>query len=275
MRQAALQAPGFARADRESGQRRRRHVLMAEGSKGNHAAVVAAVIPALNEEGSISEVVRRLRQAGVRYVRVVDNGSDDRTAEVARAAGAEVLYEPKRGYGAACWRGLQELPPDADWILFCDADGSDDLSRLPDFLQYAGSHDFVLGARGSAGKEPTGVSLAQRIGNAIATRCIKLGWGYEYSDMGPFRLIRRNALERIGMTDRTWGWTLEMQVRAVEEGLRIAEIPVRSLPRQAGRSKIGGSLLGGVRAGARILAMIARLYWRRHFKKAGVGSRAL
>lgn len=239
------------------------------------APVVAAIIPALNESESIAHVVQSLRQAGVRYVRVVDNGSMDDTAGVARTAGAEVLFEPRRGYGAACWRGLQALPSDADWILFCDADGSDELSRLPDFFRCTQSHDFVLGARVSSRNERTGVSLAQRVGNFIATGCIRIGWGYRFEDMGPFRLIRRMSLERIQMKDRTWGWTLEMQVRAVEEKLRIAEIPVRSLPRRAGHSKIGGSLIGGVRAGVKILATIAKLYWRRGFRKASIGGSVL
>lgn len=233
---------------------------MVADSKPSSVPVFAAIIPALDEAESVAYVVRSLRQAGIRYVRVVDNGSMDDTAAIARAAGAEVLSEPRRGYGAACWRGLQGLPGDVDWILFCDADGSDDFSRLLDFLQYTQSHDFVLGARQSSKSERTGVSLAQRIGNVVATRCIAWGWGYRYKDMGPFRLIRRGALELIRMEDRTWGWTLEMQVRALEEGLRIAEVPVRSLPRRGGQSKIGGSLFGGIRAGVRIIQLLAVLY---------------
>ncbi|MBI4907277.1 MAG: glycosyltransferase family 2 protein [Acidobacteria bacterium] len=229
----------------------------------NSSPVIAAIIPALNEGDSIAYVVRSLRQAGIPYVRVVDNGSTDDTATIAREAGADALAEPRRGYGAACWRGLQGLPTEVDWILFCDADGSDDFSRLPDFLRYALNHDFVLGARQSPQKGPTGVSLAQRIGNVIATTSIAWGWGYRYQDMGPFRLIRRSALERIRMEDRTWGWTLEMQVRAVEERLRVVEIPVQSLPRRGGRSKIGGSLIGGIRAGLRIVRVLVMLYMSR------------
>lgn len=248
---------------------------MVATAMGSTHPILAAVIPALNEAESIAHVVHALRREGVPYVRVVDNGSVDNTAAAARAAGAEVLFEPQRGYGAACWRGLQDLPADVDWILFCDADGSDDLSRLPDFLRCTQGHDFVLGARRSSPNERSGVSLAQRIGNAVATSFIAIGWGYKYADLGPFRLIRRRSLDRIHMTDRTWGWTLEMQVRAAEEHLRIVEIPVRSLSRRAGRSKIGGSLIGGVRAGAKILATIARLYWRRGFRKPHFGGSAL
>ncbi|MBK7928072.1 MAG: glycosyltransferase family 2 protein [Bryobacterales bacterium] len=225
--------------------------------------VVAAIIPALNEAESIAHVVQALLRLGIHHVRVVDNGSTDATAAIARQSGAEVLTEPARGYGAACWRGLQDLPAAIDWILFCDADGSDDLARLPEFLHLTREFDFILGARQSSPAEASGVSWAQRIGNAIATTGMALGWGHRYRDMGPFRLIRRDALERIHMRDRTWGWTLEMQVRAIEEGLRITELPVRSLPRQGGQSKIGGSLLGGIRAGAKILSTLAALFLRR------------
>ncbi|HBY58600.1 MAG TPA: glycosyl transferase [Solibacterales bacterium] len=224
--------------------------------------VVAAIIPALNEAESLANVVHALQRLGIHHVRVVDNGSTDATAAIARQSGAEVLTEPARGYGAACWRGLQDLPAAIDWILFCDADGSDDLARLPAFLQLTRQYDFILGARQSS-SEASGVNWAQRIGNAVATTGIALGWGHRYRDMGPFRLIRRDALDRIQMRDRTWGWTLEMQVRAVEEGLRIAELLVRSLPRQGGHSKIGGSLLGGIRAGAKILWTLAALFLRR------------
>ncbi|MBN8731621.1 MAG: glycosyltransferase family 2 protein [Acidobacteria bacterium] len=225
--------------------------------------VVAAIIPALNEAASIARVVQSLIRLGIEHVRVVDNGSTDATAAIARQSGAVVLTEPARGYGAACWRGLQELPAAIDWILFCDADGSDDLARLPEFLQLTGQYDFILGARQSSSAEASGVSWAQRIGNAIATTGMALGWGHRYRDMGPFRLIRRDSLDRMRMRDRTWGWTLEMQVRALEEGLRIAELPVRSLPRQGGRSKIGGSFVGGIRAGAKILWTLASLFLRR------------
>jgi hypothetical protein len=162
------------------------------------------------------------------------------------------------------------LPGEAEWILFCDADGSDDLTRLPDLIRCAECRDFVLGAREPTQEGRSGVTLAQRLGNVIATNCIAWGWGYRYRDMGPFRLIRRSALEQLGMEDRTWGWTLEMQVRAVEERLRIAEIPVRSLPRSGGHSKIGGSLVGGVRAGSKIIATLVKLYWRRGHARAGI-----
>ncbi len=228
---------------------------------GMPASRVAAILPALNEEAAVAMVVAGLLRAGLGWVIVVDNGSRDRTADAARAEGAMVIVEPRRGYGAACWRGMQALPAAVEWVLFCDADGSDDLDRIADFLRLTPDFDFVLGARESV--RGGGVTLAQRIGNAIATRCMRWGWGWNYRDMGPFRLIRRSALERLRMRDRSWGWTLEMQVRAVEEGLRIAEIPVRSLPRQGGESKIGGSWLGGTKAGVKIILTLLRMYARR------------
>lgn len=232
-----------------------------EQPAGIPASRVAAILPALNEEAAIAAVLAGLRRAGLGWVIVVDNGSRDRTADRARDAGAMVIAEPRRGYGAACWQGMLALPAAAEWVLFCDADGSDDLDRIADFLSLASDFDFVLGARESA--RGGGVTLAQRIGNAIATRCMRWGWGWRYRDMGPFRLIRRSALERLRMQDRSWGWTLEMQVRAVEEGLRITEIVVRSLPREGGVSKIGGSWVGGAKAGVKIILTLVRMYARR------------
>ena len=208
-------------------------------------------------------VVAGLLSAGIRTVRVVDNGSSDRTATVASGAGAEVLREPAAGYGRACWRGLQAPPDWAEWILFCDADGSDDLGELPAFFAAARDADFVLGARRLFPDGRSTLTPLQRFGNALSTTLIRIGWGFRYSDLGPFRLIRRRALEEIRMRDRSWGWTLEMQVRAIENKLRIVELPVIALPRSAGKSKISGSITGSLRAGLVIISMLIRLYVRR------------
>ena len=221
------------------------------------------MIPARDEEGSVGAVVAGLLSAGIRTVRVVDNGSSDRTAAVASNAGAEVSREPVAGYGRACWRGLQELPVWVEWILFCDADGSDDLAELPAFFAAAREADFVLGARLPRPDGRSALTPVQRFGNTLSTALIRLGWGFRYRDLGPFRLIRRQALEAIRMRDRSWGWTLEMQVRAIENKLRIVELPVTALPRRAGRSKISGSITGSLRAGFVILSMLIRLYARR------------
>jgi glycosyltransferase involved in cell wall biosynthesis len=211
----------------------------------------------------VGAVVEGLLSAGVRRVRVIDNGSSDRTVMVSTGAGADVLREPVAGYGRACWLGLQELPEWVEWVLFCDADGSDDLAQLPSFFEAARDADFILGARYSPPGARNALTPPQRFGNALSTALIRLGWGYRYRDLGPFRLIRRKALEDIGMRDRSWGWTLEMQVRSVENKLRIKELPVIALPRRTGRSKISGSIAGSIRAGVVILRTLSRLYWGR------------
>ncbi len=225
---------------------------------------VQVVIPALNEEEAIGTVVTRLRDRGFARIRVVDNGSDDATVERARAAGAETVVEPRRGYGQACWTGAQALPADVGWILFCDADGSDDLDDVMRFLAEAGSGvDFVLGDRRTRPCARAAMTTVQNFGNALSVGLVRLGWGHRYRDLGPLRLIRRSLYEDIAMRDRGFGWTLEMQVRAVEQGARIVELPVGYRRRQGGRSKISGTLKGSAQAGAIILSTIARLAWRR------------
>lgn len=222
------------------------------------------IIPALNEEAALPGVLRSLRALGLPRVVVVDNGSTDRTSEVAREHGAAVLSEPLRGYGAACWCGMLALDPAAEWVLFCDADGSDDLRELPRFFQAAADGaDFVLGDRRATQDGRRAMTPQQGFGNALATTLIALGWHHRYHDLGPLRLIGRAALDRIAMRDRGFGWTVEMQVRAVEEGVRIAEIPVGYHRRQGGRSKISGTIRGSVHAGVIILFTLGRLWFHR------------
>lgn len=221
------------------------------------------IIPALNEAQALPGVLDRLRKQGLSRIRVVDNGSSDGTAAVAAAGGARVIAEPRRGYGQACWTGLQDLPGDVDWIFFCDADGSDDLEKFPAFLDAAADHDFILGDRRAVAESAETLTLPQRWGNALATGLIRLGWGYRYHDLGPMRLVRRSALEKIAMEDRGFGWTVEMQIRAVESGLRIREIPVCSRDRQGGQSKISGTVRGVVMAGSVILGTWAKFFLRK------------
>ena len=222
------------------------------------------IVPALNEEAALPRVLRDLRALGLARILVVDNGSTDRTAEVAREHGADVLAEPLRGYGAACWRGMAALDAAAAWVLFCDADGSDDLSELPRFFSAAAAGaDFVLGDRRATAEGRGAMTPQQNFGNALATTLIAFGWRHRYRDLGPLRLIRCAALDRIAMRDRGFGWTVEMQVRAIEEGLCIAEIPVGYRRRQGGRSKISGTLRGSVHAGSVILLTLGRLWFRR------------
>lgn len=224
---------------------------------------ILVVIPARNEEETIVPAIQRLQAAGLSQIRVVDNGSCDRTASLAQAAGAQVICEPKPGYGQACWQGLQRLDRSIDWILFCDADGSDDLGRLSEFFALRSRHDFILGDRRATYNGRKSLTPVQNFGNWLSTQLIALGWGYQYNDLGPLRMIRREALEQIGMRDRGFGWTVEMQARAVELGLRIVEIPVGYRDRQGGQSKISGTLKGSLQAGTIILATLGQLYWQR------------
>ncbi|MEM9772774.1 MAG: glycosyltransferase family 2 protein, partial [Cyanobacteria bacterium P01_D01_bin.73] len=222
------------------------------------------LIPVLNEADTIGNVVQDLRSRGLSRIRVVDNGSSDGSVEIARDAGAEVLQEPIPGYGRACWRGLQEIPTDIEWVLFCDGDGSDVLDPLELFWEEAATGaDFVLGNRRATAQGRSHMTPVQNFGNGLATTLIHLGWGERYGDLGPLRLIRRSALEEISMRDRGFGWTVEMQIRAAELGLKIVEIPVGYRQRQGGRSKISGTIRGSFQAGSIILSTVGSLYFRR------------
>jgi glycosyltransferase involved in cell wall biosynthesis len=221
---------------------------------------VVVVIPVLNEEATIASIIQVLRSHGLAQIRVVDNGSSDHSANVAQAAGADVICEPIRGYGQACWRGIQKLPDTCEWLLFCDGDGSDDLSQLSEFFAAAVSADLILGNRRASIEGRQAMTVVQNFGNGLATGLMGLGWGFWYHDLGPLRMIRRSALEKIQMHDRGFGWTVEMQARAIEVGLNICEIPVSYRRRQGGRSKISGTLKGSLQAGSVILTTLGTLY---------------
>ncbi len=225
------------------------------------------IIPAHNEEECIADVVRRLKDRGFSHIRVVDNGSTDATARHARAAGAEVISLPGRGYGLACWAGGEGLPPGIEWLLYCNADASDDFEAYEEFAKLAPDHDLILGARTHA-EDRRHMSTPQRFGNWLAPFLIRRLWGHDFADLGPQRAIRVEAYQKLNMRDRGFGWTIEMQIRALEENLRIIEIPVRTYPRPAGKSKISGNLRGSVMAGSIILATLARL--RLGQKKSGL-----
>lgn len=223
--------------------------------------IVDAVIPALDEERSLPGVLAGLAGRGLRQIVVVDNGSADRTFGVAREHGAVALYEPRRGYGRACRRGLDHLaggPPDV--VVFLDADGADDPDDLPALLApiQAGEADLVIGSR-ARGEAERGALLPQaRFGNALACGLIRALWGVRFTDLGPFRAVTWAALERLQMADPNYGWTVEMQARAARLGLRCAEVPVRYRRRRHGRSKVAGTISGSVKAGAKILWTIGR-----------------
>lgn len=227
-------------------------------------ANVLVVIPALNEQASLPGVITRLRELGLNRVRVVDNGSRDHTAEVARRCGAEVVSEPRQGYGQACWTGCENLPVEVEWILFCNADGSDDIERVPVLLAATdGGAEFILGARSADDDGKDHLTASQRFGNRLATTLIRLLWRTDYADLGPLRLISRRAFEKLSLQDRGFGWTVEMQVRAAEERIKVREVAVRNFPRSAGVSKISGTVKGSVQAGTIILSTIASLWLKR------------
>ena len=223
---------------------------------------VAVIIPALNEATALDELLPILAALKPGQIIVGDNGSTDETAAVARRHGATVAREARRGYGAACYAALQGVGDDFDVIVFLDADLSHDPRLIPTLVApvLAGQADLVIGTRSATLRQPGAMTLPQRFGDWLATRLIRFAWGYRYEDLGPFRAIRRSSLERIDMQDRAFGWTIEMQIRAVEEGLRIQQIPVPCL-RRTGRSKISGTVRGVAGAAHGILTTWWRL-WR-------------
>lgn len=219
---------------------------------------VIVIIPALDEEAAIGRVLRDLPRDRVTRVVVVDNGSKDRTAEVARSHGAEVVTEPRRGYGSACLAGIAQAG-DAEVIAFLDADYSDHPEELPSLLDPIenGDADLVIGSRMVWPESRRALLPQARFGNWLASLLLHWRYGARVSDLGPFRAIRRDALERLEMRDRDYGWTVEMQARAFARGLRVVEVPVRYRPR-IGQSKISGTIRGSVKAGIKILFTIAR-----------------
>ena len=219
---------------------------------------VAIVIPALDEEESLPAVLAAIPSALDARVVVVDNGSRDRTPEVARGGGAEVLHEARRGYGSACLAGIRHLDatdPRPDVLVVLDADQADDPAALVDFVARIerDEADFVLATRTRGGAERGSLTPVQVWGNRLQTAAINARFGTRLTDMGPMRAIRFDALLALGMVDPTWGWNVEMACKAARAGLRIVEVPVVYRNRFAGDSKISGSWKGITRAGARIL----------------------
>lgn len=222
---------------------------------------VGVVIPALNEEQAIGYVIGDI-PSWVDDIVVADNGSHDCTVAAARAAGARVVVEHERGYGAACQAGIAALRGH-DIIVFLDGDYSDrpqEMAALVDPIA-SGRSDFVVGSRVRGERERGALTPQQRFGNWLACRLIGRLCGTTCSDLGPFRAIRSDALRSLDVKDRAFGWTVEMQLKAAETGLRYLEVPV-SYRTRIGASKISGTLRGSLLAGVTILSVIARTAWR-------------
>ena len=230
---------------------------------------VGAVVPARDEEGAVGGVVAGLLalrdDAGLALVDVCvvcDNGSRDATGERARQAGAQVVEQAAPGYGIACLTALAALPAVAV-VLFVDGDGAFKAEQARELLDaIADGADLAIGARPLGSVQAGALSLPQRVGNRLAAWLVRRLWGRRVTDLGPFRAIRAEALRRIDMRDRAFGWTVEMQIKAIALGLRVAEVPVDTLRRRCGKSKVGGTLRGVVGAATGILCTIAVLRWR-------------
>ncbi|MGM0493300.1 MAG: glycosyltransferase family 2 protein [Armatimonadota bacterium] len=220
---------------------------------------MSVIIPALDEEDAIGSVIDEIPRPPVSDVIVVDNGSTDRTAGVAREHGATVVREDRRGYGRACLRGIAALPDDTDTVVFLDGDHSDFPEQIPDLIApiAADEADMVIGSRALGECETGALTPVQIFGNWLACTLMRLIYGHRYTDLGPFRAISREALERLEMQDLDFGWTVEMQIKALKNRMRVAEIPARYRCR-IGRSKISGTIMGSVRAGHKIIATILR-----------------
>ena len=223
---------------------------------------VSVIIPALNEEEPIAGVVHECFETNIpSEIVVVDNGSTDRTAERAREAGAKVVSEPRHGYGRACLAGIRALGSESEIVVFLDGDGSD----CPEFMKQlvdpiaAGTHDFVIGSRTRGKREPGSMNFQQIFAGRLAGWLMSILYRVRYTDMCPFRAIRRDALEQLAMKEETYGWNLEMQMKVARRGLRILEVPVNHRRRSGGVSKVSGTLRGTFVAGARIIATFARI----------------
>jgi glycosyltransferase involved in cell wall biosynthesis len=229
----------------------------------SHTERFALIIPALNEADSIGQQLSQLPGSLFAQIIVVDNGSVDATPEVARAGGAQVVREPRRGYGQACQTGLEHLRPEISAVIFMDADLSDDpadVGRVARTFE-EGGWDLVVGSRVLGRAEPGSLTPVQRFGNWLTTRLIRWIWHATFTDLGPLRVIRRDALEQLGLRDRDFGWNVEMQAKAARLGLKVTEVPVNYRRRAYGKSKISGTLAGSLRAGVQILCTIYRC-WR-------------
>lgn len=222
---------------------------------GSKRPEITVIIPALNEERAIGRVIQRIPDFVSRII-VADNGSTDETAAEAEAAGAETVFLAEAGYGRACLAGVARAGS-ADILVFLDGDGSDVPEQMDRLVApiLSGEMDMVIGSRALGAAERGSLTFAQRFGNRLACVLMRLFWGARYTDLGPFRAIRRSAYEQLGMTAPTFGWTVEMQVRALKQKLAVADVPV-DYARRVGVSKISGTVRGVILAGVYILGTI-------------------
>ncbi|MGD1155427.1 MAG: glycosyltransferase family 2 protein [Terriglobia bacterium] len=234
----------------------------------------ALIIPALNEAESVGPALAAVPRHLFTQILVVDNGSRDCTVEAARAAGAEVVEEPRRGYGQACQTGLANLRAEITAVAFMDADLSDDPADLAKLIERFERNGFqlIVGSRVLGRPEPGSLTPVQRFGNRLATWLVRKAWGARFTDLGPMRIVRRAALQQLDLHDPDFGWNVEMQAKAARLGLRAGEVPVRYRPRRFGKSKISGTVVGSLRAGLKILLTIYRC-WRAP-RTASVGAMA-
>lgn len=226
---------------------------------------ISVIIPAYNEEGSIGHVVGDLPRDLIHQIIVVNNASTDKTSEVANSLGCKVVFEPRRGYGQACLTGMKHLNADTDIVVFIDGDYSDHPDQLEMLVKpiIDDGYDCVIGSRSLGTREVGAMTPQAHYGNKLACFLMRIFWGAKFSDLGPFRAIRFSALKELHMTDRNFGWTIEMQIKAVQTGLRIKEVPV-DYRKRIGTSKISGTMLGTILASEKILRTIFKYKFLRN-----------
>jgi glycosyltransferase involved in cell wall biosynthesis len=224
--------------------------------------IIDIIIPAFNEEQSIGLVVRDAVNQNVRHVVVANNGSTDHTARIAQEAGAVVVNETRKGYGYAClaamdWIASQNAQPDI--VVFMDGDRSDEFGDFPNVIQPVvdGQFDLVIGSRELGQRQKGSMTIPQIFGNQLATTLIRWIYGFSFTDLGPFRAVRYKALMDLKMEDKTYGWTVEMQVKALRQKMRCTEVPV-NYHKRIGKSKVSGTVKGTILAGYKIITTIAK-----------------
>jgi glycosyltransferase involved in cell wall biosynthesis len=237
------------------------HETGGERPASHHPPIISAIIPCLDEETAIGGVVAAVLAQNVSEVIIVDGGSRDRTVERAKAAGARVIVEPRRGYGRAIQAGIAAVRDDADILVFLDGDGSDPAEFILDLVSpiVAGQAAFVLGSRVRGSLEPGSLAPQQIVAAHVGRLLLRLVYGVDFTDLSPFRAIRRDELRRLGMKEETYGWNLEMLMRVAAAGLPSQEIAVGQRRRIGGVSKVSGNLIAGVKAAWSISATFVRL----------------